>query len=277
MSGLQSFLDQGQGADVDTDVEPAGQAAPPEPPKYEEVKDEAPRPEPEPEPKPEGEPEPQGQQPPQQQPEREDARRVPLAALEAERRARQKHQDEAAELRRQLEAFQRGQAQPPASQRELTDEEKFFERVQETARQAAQQQQIQDRFYQSEVAAVRKYGAEAVKAAADQFLAVREFAPQVQVELNRQPDPIGWLVEQSRHVSEVGEFVRDGAAYRAKIEAEMREKLRAEMAGQGPGAPAAAPRAPTVRTQPSIAGARSVSGRDAVDESDTPLGDLLRR
>ncbi len=68
------------------------------------------------------------------------------------------------------------------------------------------------------------------------------------------------------------------AAFRARIEAEVRQKLQEEAAAQMGGQPPPRPQQrPAPAMQPSISRARSVAGRDTADDSDTPLGDLLRR
>lgn len=271
MSGLQGFL-----GDEEEEGAPAPEAREPEIKQEPEPQQAAPEPNQQQRDGAELEKQPEGELQPQQ-PERPDARQVPVAALEAERRKRQEREAEAADLRRQLEAFQRQQQPQQPPQREMTDEERFFARVREEAQQAAYQTNREQRFYQSEMAAVRKYGAEAVQAAADQFLAVRKVAPQVQVELDSQADPIGWLVEQSARVREVGEFVQNGEGFRAKIEAELRAKWEAEAAGQQQQQQQAPQRPAVPRQQPSLAGVRSVAGRAAEDEGDESIADILRR
>jgi hypothetical protein len=174
-------------------------------------------------------------------------------------------------LVKQLDEAKRAVPQQPQQPAEPpSEQEQFLARIREEARQEALSVHMNREFNRSERLARQKYGDEKVEAAAQEFLRIREQAPQIQQVLLEQPDPFEWLVGQHEHVREVGEFTRDSAAYRERI----RQELMAEMGQQpqAPQQPAVPPRAP------SLAGARSSASRSAPAFSGPPsLDDILGR
>lgn len=242
-------------------------------------------PAPEAPPEPAPEPEPQEQEAPEEAPEEapdEEAppepkpgeRTVPLAALEKQRRD---HKERAAKLEgerdallRQLEEIKRAQQQP--AQPQYQPPQQPIDPVQDPAGYHAQVQQIMlnERLNMSEMQLRREIGAEAVDAAINEFKEAAAKDPSLFPKLYQQPDPYGWLakqVEVMRFQREVGE---DPAAYKARLRAEW----EAEQAAAQPAAPAA----PAVRLNPSLANVRSAAPRsNGAWAGETPLADILRR
>lgn len=83
--------------------------------------------------------------------------------------------------------------------------------------------------------------------------------PALMQRLQTERHPWKWAYEHGAKALARREIGDDPAAFRAKIEAELREKLLAEIGAQA--APAAAPAAARPVLPPDLSGARSVSGR----------------
>jgi hypothetical protein len=268
MSALDNFL----GKDDEAEQEPVN--TPPE----------APEPKPEPE-KPAEEPAPE---PAEDEPE---AGGNLGKALAAERAKRQDWKEKAvrfeeqakardselAEIRRQLEEMKRAPAQQqPAPQPEpehipdpMQDPRGFFQYQQAQM----QRTELNTRLNLSEAYAREKYGAEKVEAAVREFRQAVERNPMLYETMTKEPLPYEFVMRQAEALQLQREIGTDPNAYRARIEAEIRERVIAEM--QGTAAPAS--RAPNL--PPSLAGARSAAPRAMPPEAagDMPLGDILRR
>ena len=172
----------------------------------------------------------------------EDHGRIPIAALLDEREKRKEKEREAEELRRRIAEMEAKAAPKPD----------FFadpEAALAAAQRAAQAAAINTKLETSRFLAEEKYGAEKVQAAYEFF----DKNPHLSAPLLNSPSPFHAAVrEYEKHMAmtEIGE---DPAAYRARIEAEIREKILAEMNVQPK--PATPP--------PSLSSASSVSAGKA--------------
>lgn len=244
------------------------------------------------EPAPEVQPEPQAPEPEQEtqeepqdaEPQVEDEDEAEptgtLAALQHERNKRRDWKEKAIraeterdEVRKQLEAFQRAQQQPPAPQpQQYQPPPQPIDPVQDPAGYHAQVQQLMlnERLNMSEMQLRRELGPEAVDAAITEFKQAAAKNPALMPALYQQPDPYAWMakqVEVMRFQKEVGE---DPAAYKARLRAEW----EAEQSAVQP----AAPVSPAARLNPSLANARSAAPRaTGAWAGPTPLEDILRR
>jgi hypothetical protein len=273
MSALDSFLGKEDDAAEDPVQELLGEKFTPE-------QSEKPAPEPEkPEPeKPEGD-----------APEAEDGegKRGPSIgkALDFERKAKNDWKEKAAryegeltEIRRQMEEMRK---QPPAPQQPapqpepeyvpdpMQDPRGFFQWQQgQMAREA-----LNTRLHLSEAYARDRHGAEKVDAAVNEFKQAVSQNPALYQQMVQHPMPYEFVLQQAEALRLQREIGTDPTAYRARIEAEIRERVMAEM--QGTAAPAS--RAPNL--PPSLAGARSAAPRSMPAEAagDMSLGDILRR
>lgn len=177
-----------------------------------------------------GEPEPAA--PPAAQP--EEAKHIPISALLDEREKRQKFEREAEELRRWKAEQEQRQRQQAAPKIDVLDDPEGFARQQQ---QMLQQAILQDRYERSLDAAVEKHGQDTVKAVVD-FFNDPAHAPKTH-EFIRHPDPFKAAFKYYQEQREIAEIRGVGGveAMRAKIEAELREKLLAEVQPPAPKAP----------------------------------------
>lgn len=209
-----------------------------------------------------------------------DGRTVPLAALEAERQQRKDHkgradrlEGEVAELRRQFEEARKAAAAPPPPQQPpqfqppplqpLTREDiernpmALLERAQLVA-EMQENKAWSDKLDLSEEALRDKLGDEAVDAIQADWKIMLAENPSLFTELRQQRSPYKFAakkVEAWRAAKEVGD---DPAAYRSKLEAELRAKWEAERAEPEP----AQQRSGSMpRMAPSLATARSAAPR----------------
>lgn len=228
-----------------------------------------PVPEPEPEPDAPAEPEPAPAEP-VETPAPAGGRMVPLTALEAERAKRQEAERKWEELQKKQAPAQPQQAAPAQWINPAEDPVGYHNMMQERL--------LNERLNTSEMLTRRELGAEKVDAAVAEFQQAAQADPTLMQKLYAQPDPYGWLMKQTEALRLQKEIGEDPAAYRARIRAE----IEAEMAAQAPAQTDTLSALPLPRTspaaglQPSLARARSVAGRVTVDESDQPLGDILR-
>jgi len=201
-------------------------------------------------------------------------------ALAAERDKRRDWKEKAiraegemAELRRQLEAARQPpqqpqeQRQPPAPIDPSIDPQGFVARVQEVM--------LNERLNTSEMMLRRELGTEKVDAAIAEFKDAIKENPGLQQQLYGQPHPYEWMhkqVEIRRLQRDIG---ADPSAYRAKLEAEIRAKVQAEM-GEAPlTAPA---RSPAAGLPPSLANARNAAPRGSTPfNGPPPLEDVFGR
>lgn len=220
-----------------------------------------------------------------------DGRTVPLSALEGERRQRQdwkekalKADGEIAELRRQLEEARKAPPHPvqqPAAPQGPTwinpaeDPVAYHQRVQDVITSA--------RFDMSENMLRSRVGDEAVDQLIKEFETIRAEQPdlgdKLASELRMQRDPYGWAYNQLEAIRMQREIGNDPAAYRARMEAEIRAKLEEEFRGGGQGGTVPQqPVSPVAGRAPSLAGVRSAAARSApVITGPTPMADIFGR
>lgn len=199
---------------------------------------------------------------------------VPLRALEATRRQRNDYKEAAARaegelkaLREQLEAAKAAPPPQPAPQPAYQPPPQPPVSFQEDpegylAWQNAEQVErlVQFNANQSEFRLRDRIGPEKVAELKDEFRKAAEADPTLYVKIRQQQDPYAWVqaeVERIRLLRDVG---TDPAAYRAKIEAEVRAKLEEEMAAVQP---APQPASPVINQPRSLANVRSVAARAA--------------
>jgi hypothetical protein len=205
-------------------------------------------------------------------------------ALDFERKAKNDWKEKAAryegeltEIRRQLEEMKRAPAQQqPAPQPEpeyipdpMQDPRGFFQYQQAQM----QRTELNTRLNLSEAYARQQHGAEKVDAAVQEFTAAVKQNPALYQAMVQAPLPYEFVMQQAEALRLQREIGTDPNAYRARIEAELRERIMAEM--QGTAAPVS--RAPNL--PPSLASARSSAPRAMPPEAagDMSLGDILRR
>ena len=194
----------------------------------------------------------------------EDGKRVPLAALEAERKGRQDWKEKAIRYEEELKAVRQQQAAPQqtAEQREVSP----LERV--------QQEMVTQRFNMSEQIARTQY-----KDAADLedmvMLCANAAAqnPVLQAQLAASAHPWDFAYKEGKRLKLMQELGDDPAQYREKL----RQELIAELQGSGQATAAAPVPAPSAPQLPqSLASARSSAGRTApAFTGPTPIGSLF--
>jgi hypothetical protein len=178
---------------------------------------------------------------------------VPLTVVLEEREKRQRIEREAEELRRAIAAMQQKQA--PQIPDAIEDQQGFAQYL--LQQQQAQLDQMEAAF--SERMARKEYGSEF----ADQALEAAKSAGIVGM-FTRGPDRWERMCEWFKQQKAVQEIGPDPSAYRAKIEAEIRAQIMAEMQ--------ASPAAPSRQAPPrSLAAAAGASGSPPV--SGHPLFD----
>lgn len=172
----------------------------------------------------------------------EDHGRIPIAALLDEREKRKEKEREAEELRRRIAEYEAKAAPKPDF---FTDPEAAIE----AAQRAAQAAVINTKLETSRFLAEEKYGAEKVQAAYEFF----DRNPHLSAPLLNSPSPFHAAVKEYEKHMAMQEIGEDPAAYRARVEAEIRERILAEMNVQPK------PTAPP----PSLSSASSVSAGKA--------------
>lgn len=207
------------------------------------------------------------------------------AETEAAERARQ-----LADVQRQLDELRKAPPAPPQPVQQqpqrpepppLPDPETnpagYVAALIERQQQAAQQMIVAERFNASEARLRDKIGDAEVDAMVAEFQHAAQQDPMLGAALHQQRDPFAWAHKQMQARRAQAEIGTDPAAYRARLEAELREKIAAEMAAAQPGQPQ---RPAVPRLQPSLANGRSAAprglGQDN-DDTDVPLADILRR
>lgn len=189
---------------------------------------------------PQGQPEPSSSDEPQA----DETGKVPLAALHAERSKVKRYTEQVAEFQKKLEdqnaqweqrfsqimtAVVPKQAQPePVPQPEIWDDPNAFVRSQAMEMVSPLQQRLL--AMAREVAEVR-YQPDTVKAAEEAFNNAARTGQIDPVEYNRiqsSPNPFAAAVQWHQKTAAMAEIGSDPAAYRAKLEQELREKLMAE-------------------------------------------------
>ena len=174
-------------------------------------------------------------------------RHIPITALLDEREKRQAKEREADELRRRLAAYEQQQQQKPEF---LDDPDAHIAALSRQAQALA----LQTKLDMSRAYAEDKFGKETVDAAFQFF----NEHPQLSHPLVNHPMPFVEAVKVYQRHQAMQEIGDDPVAYRAKVEAEVRERLLAEKAK-----PATPP--PSIATAPGVAGkSGSVGGFTAL-------------
>jgi hypothetical protein len=174
---------------------------------------------------------------------------VPLAALEAERKTRQDWKEKAIRYEEELKQLRQ---QPPQQ----------FQPQQIDPLQAVQQQLVNERFNTSEML-VKQAHADADEVV-EVFMEAARANPALAAALHQQRHPWDFAYKEGKRLRMLKEVGDDPAAYRAKVEAE----IRAQLQTQAP---------PQVNVPQSLNGARSVAPRSAPAwTGPTPLNDMFR-
>lgn len=168
----------------------------------------------------------------------EDGKHVPLAALEAERKGRQDWKEKAIRFEAELTAMRKQQAQQPQQQPQQLD-----------PIQQVQQQMVNERFNTSEMVARSKY--EDLDAVVEVFATAAEQNPALRMALQQSANPYEYAYREGKRIQMLKEIGDDPAAYRSRIEAEVRAQLQKDTPTPGAQLPA------------SLAGARSAATRSA--------------
>lgn len=189
---------------------------------------------------------------------------VPLAALEAERKQRQDYKEKAARYEGELKAL-----------REERDRERQQQSQQYALQQPHQPVEVDPVFNlkceMSEEMLRAQIGNDAeVDATITKFEQLAQKDPALFNAMRSNRHPWKYAYEAVKRHEAMSEIGTDPAAYRAKIESEIREQLQAETKNQS--APVAAK--PNLLT--SLAGARSSAGRNAANwTGPTPLDQIF--
>lgn len=157
-------------------------------------------------------------------------RHVPVTALLDEREKRQSAQREAEELRRKLQEFEAAKQPKPD----------FFENPEQAlAQERAQMQHMlwNERLNMSEAIARQAHGDAMVDGAAQAFQEAARQNQALAMEFSRQPNPYSFVVKWHQRQQVLSEIGDDPAAYKARIEAEIRERIMAEAQQQAPASP----------------------------------------
>ena len=209
------------------------------------------------EPEPEAIAEPVAETPPEPTPEPEQT--VPLAALHEERNKSRNLRDTIPELQRQIAQLQEvvSRSQPaPEPIDPIMEPEKFQAAI--NSQVAAQVSNLY--LDLSERAARQQFGDDAINAALEAAQATGAID-----QFRGKRDAWGDLAKWHKSQQALATIGDDPAAYAARVETEMRQKILAEMAAQSVNKPA-----------PSLAGATNLGNRAApVWQGPTPLEDIL--
>ena len=190
------------------------------------------------------EPEAKGEPPAAPPAEAKEERHIPITALLDEREKRQAKEREAEELRRQLAALRQ-----PQERREFFDDpDAHIAALQRQAQQLA----LQTKLEMSRAYAEDKFGAETVSAAFEYF---NQHPEQSHALLNT-PMPFVEAVKVYQRAQAMQEIGDDPASYRTRLEAEIRERILAELGQQTK--PKTPP--PSIATAPSAAGKTTGTG-----------------
>lgn len=185
----------------------------------------------------------------------EEAKHIPITALLDERDKRKAAMAEADQLRRKLAEYEAKTAPKPDF---YADPEAALTATQQAAQQAAIAAALNTKLETSRFLAEKEFGAEVVKEAYAFF----DQNPHLSRDLIASPSPFHEAVKTYQRHKMMQEIGDDPASYRARIEAETRERLLAEMQAQPK--PTAPP--PSMASAPGTSGAQQppTSGFDAL-------------
>jgi hypothetical protein len=219
-----------------------------------------------------------------------DNRTVPFSALEKVRNDwKSKAAAEKAKadlLAQQLEEFKRAQQAPapqpqPPPQFQLppmpdpqTDLYGYL-RYQEVVRQ---RELLNERLNLSEAFITDKIGEDKLREYVAEFKQHADKDQSLWGKLYNQPNPYGWMAREMDRMRQRAEIGDDPAAFRSRVEAELRAKWEAEAAQLQPAGNGALRPSPVAGMAPSLANARSVAGRSQPTFTGPPsMDDILRR
>jgi hypothetical protein len=189
---------------------------------------------------------------------------IPQAALLDERRKRQQYERELQELRKHLETLQAPKPQAEVPQDFWENPQRFIESAREQAVQQAlakADERMRHQFAElCEINARNRY--QDYDAVREKFLERVQDDPVLRAELARASDPAEFAYKTGKRLQEVEQF--GGLdTYRQRLEAEIRQKIEAEMKAKS------APAVPqSLNAEPSAPAA-------PVPQGPTPLGSIV--
>ena len=203
----------------------------------------------------------------------DDAKPVPedvaglRSAIQAERAKRNDYkgerdrlQGEAAALKAELEALRRAAATPapPPVPERAAEPVAIPSPLEDPAGYHAYQEQrlFNERLNMSEAMLRTQHDDADVDAKIEVFKKAAAANPALRAELTRQPHPFRWAYQQAQRIMAMDEIGDDPAAYRARVETELRARLEAEYAAAAP-----APGQTRVTLPQSLGTARSAGPR----------------
>jgi hypothetical protein len=221
-----------------------------------------------------------------------DGNRVPVAALQAERQKVKRYTEQVASFEQTLKerdaAWERRLAQLTEAikpKQEQAPPPDFFENPSEATRHLMAQQLSpafdhvhQSLMGQAQMLAGMKYGDDKVQEAEQAFITALkggEVHPSEAERIASSPNRYAAAVQWHQQRQTQAEIGNDPVAYKAKLEAEIREKVLAEING---GNGQQAQQRPTGPTPSNLAGARNVGARTGPAWSGpSPLDDIFNR
>lgn len=168
---------------------------------------------------------------------------VPLAALEAERKGRQDWKEKAIRFEEEAKQLRERMAEP-----QQRTEQQQLDPIQQV-----RQEMLNERFNVSEMVARQKY--EDLDAVVATFQEAARANPALALALHQQVNPYEFAYREGKRIQLLKEVGDDPAAYRARIEAEVREQLqKANPAALNLPASLAGARSSATRTAPAFTG-----------------------
>jgi hypothetical protein len=204
-----------------------------------------------------------------------DNRTVPFSALEKVRNDWKSKaaasQAEARLLRQQLEEVKRAQQAPPppppqAPPQMFVAPPDFTQDPHGWAQAMVQNQQralLNERLNFSEAQISDKIGVEELRKYVGEFKEAANRDPTLWGKLYSQPNPYAWMTREMDRLRSMADIGDDPAAYRSRIEAELRAQWEAEQQTQPAQGNGGARVSPAANLPPSLAGVRSVAGRSS--------------
>lgn len=162
-----------------------------------------------------------------------DAKHIPITALLDERERRQQAERELQELKRwrqEQEAKARQPAPQPPDFYTDPDQRLAFERSQ------FERSLFNERLNMSEMLARQAHGDTVVETARDAFMQEATRNPALAMELQRQANPYGFVVQWHRRQQAMAEIGDDPMAYRERLKAELLAELQGQQGAAQPSA-----------------------------------------
>lgn len=204
------------------------------------------------------------------------------AAIQAERAKRKDHkgraerlEGEMAALRAQLEAAQK----PPTPELRAPEPIAVPSPLEDPAGYHAYTQRMlfNERLNMSEAMLRSQHDDADVDAKMAVFKQAADNNPALRAELTRQANPYRWAYQQAQRMMAMEEIGSDPAAFRTKVEAEIRARLEAEYAAGTPSAPAARVHLPQSLGTARSAGPRNTPVINVAEDFDDILRPVARR